>query len=400
MIENFLHYVWLYKKIDILHLRTTQLEPLEVISVGFPNPNSGPDFFNGQLRIGEQLWIGNIEIHIKSSDWFIHNHHKDIAYDNVILHVVYEHDMDVFRRDNTIIPTLELKPYINKSTLSSYQTLIAKGTHQWINCDYDIHTISELVTRTKGNWEAILFIMLAKGFGSKVNGAAFFSMARSFPFTVVQKVRSNVKDLEALFYGQSGLLDKECDISYFKDLKRTYAYLKQKFDLDNIGCQEVRFFRLRPENFPTIRLSQLANLYATYNQLFSKVMEVNKVSGYYELLGLPVSKFWESHYTFFKETKLRKKRVSRRFIDLLIINTLLPLKFYYAKYKGLDVSEDITEISHAIPSENNSVIKKFRALHVTSKTAFHSQALLQLKTVYCDHNRCLKCAVGHELLSK
>ena len=423
MIENFLHYIWLYKKIDILHLKTTQLEPLEVISVGFPNPNSGPDFFIGQLRIGEHIWVGNIEIHIRSSDWYIHNHQNDKAYDNVILHVVYEHDADIFRADNSVIPTLELKTFISNDLLSAYKNLIAKG-QRWINCETSIDSISrftwiewtdrlyferledksrcisELFSVTKANWEATLFLMLAKTFGSKVNGDTFLRMARSFDFSVLQKVRSNAMQLEALFFGQVGLLDNVCDNAYYMQLKSTYKYLRQKFQLENIGVPDAKFFRLRPINFPTIRLSQLANLYAKEPQLFSKVIDADNISIYYDLFDTTVSKFWEWHYTFDKASKSRKKSITKTFIDLIIINTVLPLKFFYSKQKGLDISDHLIKLISSLPTENNHIIRKFNALKVTPSNAMSSQALIQLKTVYCDHNKCLKCAVGHELLSK
>ncbi|MBO6606029.1 DUF2851 family protein [Psychroserpens sp.] len=423
MIENFLHYVWLYKKIDILHLQTTQLEPLEVISVGFPNPNSGPDFFNGQLRIGEHIWIGNIEIHIKSSDWYIHNHQNDDAYDNVILHVVYEHDVEIYRRDNSVIPTLELQNYINQDLLTSYEKLV-KGDKRFINCDFGISAISkfvwhewidklyferlnercdfvaELINRTNGDWEAVLFMALAKSFGSNVNGDAFLSIAKSFDFKVIQKLSPNAIELEALFFGQSGLLDTSIDDSYHKKLQVTYNILKQKFQLDSAGVQKLKFFRLRPINFPTIRLSQLAVLYAKESRLFSKIIETETIRGYYDLLRVKVTKYWESNYTFKNTAKSSTKLLTKPYIDLLLMNTILPIKFYYAKEKGLDISEHIVQLMSTIASETNSIIKNFEALKVRSPNAFYSQALIQLKTVYCDHNKCLKCSIGHVLLSK
>lgn len=423
MIENILHYIWLYKKIDILQLQTTQLEPLEVISVGFPNPNSGPDFFNGQLRIGEHLWVGNIEIHIKSSDWYIHNHQNDKAYDNVILHVVYEHDVEIYRHNNSVIPTLELRGYIDSNLLESYNKLLTKE-ERWINCESDIHSILKLewnkwierlyferlyerskridvlVGKTKTNWEAVLFSLLAQSFGSKVNGDAFFSISRSFDFSIIQKLRSKPLDIEALLLGQAGLLDKVYDVPYYKELHDAYKYLKQKYQLESTGVEEVKFFRLRPNNFPTIRLSQLASLYATRSKLFSKIIEIDNVLDYYELFNVEVSKFWKSHYTFKKSSKLKNKYVTKNFIDLVLINTIIPLKFFYARYKGLDISEHITQLMSSITSENNTIIENFKALNIRSPNAMTSQGLIQLKTVYCDHNRCLKCAVGHALLSK
>ncbi len=423
MIEYFLQYIWLYKKIDVLHLKTTQLEPLEVISVGFPNPNSGPDFFNGQLRIGEQLWVGNIEIHIKSSDWYIHNHHNDKAYDNVILHVVYDHDIEIYRKDNTVIPTLELQPYIDDDLLRSYNNLLSRG-QRWINCEYGINSISnvewyqwierlyferlkekanrleELFIKTTSNWEEVLFLMLSKSFGSSVNSDAFLSISKSLNFKLIQKIRHNQLSMEALLFGQAGLLNTDCTDDYYLKLIDTYSYLKQKFQIDSSNVFSVKFFRLRPRNFPTIRLSQLASLYVTYPKLFSKVIEAESISDFYDLFEVSASEYWETHYSFGKCSKPTKKILTKKFIDLLIVNTLLPLKFFYAKQKGLDISEHVIKLMSSIASENNSIIKNFKSLKVESANALTSQALIQLKTVYCDYNKCLKCAVGHSLLSK
>ncbi|WP_298897387.1 DUF2851 family protein [uncultured Psychroserpens sp.] len=423
MQEAFLHYVWNYKKIDVFDLKTTQHEPLEIISGGRLNSNSGPDFFNGQLRIGNQLWAGNIEIHIKSSDWFVHGHEQDPSYDNVILHVVYEHDTEIFRHDNSIIPTLELKSIINKDLLDNYKTLFSTK-NVWINCEKDFADVSNfvmthwlerlyferlehkseyiehLLKATKNNWESVLFKLLTKTFGLKVNGDSFLSLANSMDFSVIRKSQSNVLSLEALFFGQSRLLSGNCDHSYYKELQKEYHFLKQKFQLENHGVIPLQFFRLRPLNFPTIRLSQLANLYFKEHHLFSKAMSIDKLSDYYALFEVPTSSFWESHYTFGKETKPLKKIITKSFVDLLLINAILPLKFYHAKQKMESKEDVIVEIIDKIASEKNSIVEGFNALKLVSKSAMTSQALIQLKQNYCNKNKCLKCAIGNSLLSK
>ncbi|SDR98817.1 Protein of unknown function [Formosa sp. Hel1_31_208] len=423
MIEDFLHYIWLYKKFDVLHITTTQQEPLDILSAGYHNLNSGPDFFNGLLRIGEQVWAGNIEIHIRSSDWYHHNHEMDAAYDNVILHVVYDHDTDIFRKDNSVIPTLELKNYICKDLLVAYYRLFSKH-EQWINCDYGIaevpefalkhwlerlyferleqksNTIDVFLITTKQDWEAVLFRLLAKNFGLKVNSEAFLSMAQSFEFSIVRKVQSDSQLLEALLLGQSGVLEKEKINPYYKKLQKDYRFLKQKFQLNNQGVETSRFFRLRPPNFPTIRLSQLANLYYKEPNLFSKVILIEELSEFYELFKVSASMFWKTHYSFDKESKASHKYLTTPFIDLLLINTILPLKFYYAKQKGDVNHENLIKIISAIHSEKNSIIKGFDRLGVYSDSAMHSQALIQLKTNYCDKNKCLKCVIGNTLLNK
>lgn len=423
MIENFLHYIWLHKKFNPLKLKTTQKESLQVVSVGTHNHNSGPDFFNGRIRIAGQLWAGNIEIHIKSSDWFVHNHEQDPAYDNVILHVVHEHDTVIFRKDGTTIPTLELKDVINKQLLVNYHKLFS-NQRKWINCEQDFaevsefvlsnwlerlyierlerksKTIADLLKASTYDWEAVLFKMLAKTFGLKVNSEAFFSMANSLDFSVVRKSRTKVATLEALFFGQTGLLDNEYDISYYQQLQEDYRFLRQKFQLDNQGVFPLQFFRLRPPNFPTIRLSQLANLYHGQTQLFSKIISARDLSEFYSIFKVETSLFWKQHYTFEKTSKPAPKTITKAFIDLLLINTILPLKFCHAKHQGQDTNEVIISIINAIDSEKNAIVKGFSQLTHTSKSALHSQGLIQLKTEYCDKHQCLKCAIGNSLLSK
>lgn len=423
MIENFLHYIWLHKKFNPLKLRTTQNESLQVISVGTHNHNSGPDFFNGRLRIAEQLWAGNIEIHVKSSEWFAHNHEQDVAYDNVILHVVYEHDTEIFRKDGSTIPTLELKKVIDKRVLSTYYKLFS-NQKKWINCEQNFSEVSEftlnnwlerlyverierkskaieaLLKASKYDWEAVCFKLLAKTFGLKVNGDAFFSMANSIEFSIVRKTMSNLNHLEALFFGQAGLLDTENDAPYYRQLQQDHRFLKQKFQLDNEGVFPLQFFRLRPLNFPTIRLSQLANVYHSHVSLFSKTVETNNLSEFYALFGVTTSPFWNTHYTFQKTSNYSSKKVTKAFIDLLLINTILPLKFCYAKHQGKACTEAILSLVSTINSEKNTIVKGFGQLEYKPKSALQSQALIQLKTEYCNRHQCLKCAIGNSLLSK
>ncbi|AJR02372.1 DUF2851 family protein [Siansivirga zeaxanthinifaciens] len=422
MQEDFLHYVWKFKKISIQNLKTTSGESILIQDVGMHNLNSGPDFFNAKLTIHNQLWAGNVEVHVKSSDWYLHNHELDAAYDNVILHVVWVHDTEIYRKDNTVIPTLELKDYVHRDVLSNYNMLFTKN-NKWINCENDFagvdHFIFEnwmerlyferlegksvliksLMEASKNDWEAVLFLMLAKNFGLKVNGEAFLSIAGSFDFSVLRKSQSQIKSLEALLFGQAGLLETNFENPYYIDLKKEYQFLKQKFQLDNKAVISVQFFRLRPLNFPTIRLSQLANLYFQHKNLFSKLMEVNTLEAYYELFQTKTSVFWNTHFTFLKESKPSNKIISKSFIDLLLINTILPIKFYYAQQKGEEVNETIIHIVSEIAAEKNNVIDAFSNLKKLTRGALHSQALLQLKTTYCDKNKCLNCAIGNKIIS-
>ena len=423
MQEDFLHYIWKHKKFRFNNLKTTTGEPVVVTSVGQHNFNSGPDFFNAKLKIGEQLWAGNVEIHIKSSDWFLHGHEQDKAYDNVILHVVWDDDTEVFRKDNTPIPTLQLKDVVVASMLNNYEKLFAKQ-NKWINCEHDFAstddfiitnwlerlyferlerksgTIETLLAASKNDWELVLFKMLTKNFGLKVNGESFFSLAQSIDFSIIRKTQSNLRVLEALLFGQAALLEQDVEDAYYISLTKEYEFLKQKFNLQNKQVLPLQFFRLRPPNFPTIRLSQLANLYNTHQNLFSKVIELNQLEDFYELFKISTSEFWKTHYTFQKESKTSNKMLTKSFIDLLLINTILPIKFSYAKQKGEEIDSEITKIAMALTSEKNSIIDAFNNLKKISKSSLESQALIQLKTEYCNKNKCLQCAIGNSLINK
>ncbi|MDH7913152.1 DUF2851 family protein [Winogradskyella sp. SYSU M77433] len=423
MQEDFLHYIWKHKAFDTSELKTSKNEVVEILQLGQHNRNAGPDFFNAQLIIDGQLWAGNVEIHIKASDWYVHHHETDKAYDNVILHVVWEDDSEIFRKDNTAIPTLELRRFIDLDLLNNYQKLIKSNT--WINCESSFSEVDDfllsnwlerlyierlerksddifdLLKTSNNDWEAVLFKMLTKNFGLKVNGESFFSLSNSFDFTIVRKLQSEVSDLEALFYGQADLLSED-DVQdiYYQDLQKRYQFLKQKFKLNNQGVLPLHFFRLRPPNFPTIRLSQLANLYHSHSSLFSEVISVKSIEDLYTLFKIETSDFWKTHYTFTKSSKQTKKVLTKSFIDLLIINTVIPIKFSYAKSQGKSIDDDLFQLIKQIKIEKNSIVSKFLDLKPLEKHALNSQALLQLKLNYCDKNKCLQCAVGNSLIVK
>ncbi|GAA4816397.1 DUF2851 family protein [Litoribaculum gwangyangense] len=423
MQEDFLHYIWKFKKFYPTNLKTQRHEAIEIVSVGEHNQNSGPDFFNAQVRIDNQLWAGNVEIHLKSSDWFLHNHEQDKAYDNVILHVVWDHDTEVFRKDNTPIPTLEIKDFLDNHVLRNYEKLFSKQS-KWINCENDFteidnfllnnwlerlyferleqksEVIKTLLSESKNDWEAMLFKMLAKNFGLKVNGESFFSLANSIDFSIIRKTQNTLQTLEALLFGQVGLLDEDIQEPYYLNLVKEYQFLKQKFKLENNQVLPLQFFRLRPTNFPTIRISQLASLYNKHQNLLSKIIETNTLEEFYKLFQVSTSSFWKTHYTFQKVSRPSSKTLTKSFVDLLLINTILPVKFCYAKHKGEDIDDLIVKMGAVIPSENNSVISAFNNLKKVSNSALDSQALIQLKTNYCNKNRCLQCAIGNSLLNK
>lgn len=423
MQESLLHHVWKYQKFSKPSLLSTEGIPITIKSTGAHNVNSGPDFFNAQIIIGDQLWAGNVEIHVKSSDWYIHGHEKDSNYDNVILHVVWEHDLEIYRNTNQPIPTLELQPYVSETVIHNYDTLVFSKTN-WINCetqlpsvnDFDLlnwverlyierlqektKRIQQLLETSQNNWEAVLFKMISRSFGLKINSDAFMSMAESIPYSLVRKHQHNVIDLEALFFGQSGLLKDTTEDVYYHRLKERYQYLKYKYNLNAKGIIPVKFFRLRPSNFPTIRLSQLSHLYAKQKHLFSTCMDANSLNDLYNVFDISASDFWKTHYTFNTKSKTSSKTLTKAFINLLVINTILPLKFCYEQYKGNVVNELFLDLIRQLPLEKNRIVEKFSSIKPIEKSALASQGILQLKNQYCDKNRCVHCAIGHQLIFK
>ncbi|MCG2459640.1 DUF2851 family protein [Flavobacteriaceae bacterium F89] len=423
MREDLLHYIWKYSKLPKEHLVTTKNEAISLIDMGLHNHLAGPDFSNARIRIGGQLWAGNVEIHLKSSDWFAHHHETDSNYNNVILHVVWEDDMSVFREDRSEIPTLELKNYIPKHLLHAYHKLFDKRNFNFINCEKDIGTVDgfllnnwlerlfferlesksnlilDLLEKSKNDWERVLFILLSRNFGSKVNGDSFFDMARGLNFSIIRKSYGNIVQLESLLFGTAGLLEDDAVMDgYYINLKKEYGFLKNKFNIKTTRVLPPQFYGLRPSNFPTIRLSQLANLYAGRQNLFSQLMDADSVSRIYDVLRVSASDYWNDHYTFGKVSKKRNKGLGTRFIDLIIINTIAPLKFCYARQRGKEVDGLILEIISGLKKEENRVVDNFKHHGAPIENAMQSQAILQLYNEYCTENRCLQCAVGASLL--
>lgn len=383
---------------------------------------AGPDFFNAQIVIGAQKWAGNIEIHIKSSDWYVHHHEKDAGYENVILHVVWEHDVAVFRSDNSEIPVLELKEYVEKATLENYQSLMTPKS--WIFCEKQLKDVDEfalknwqerlfferlerksqpifdLLEQTNQDWEGVLFCLLAKNFGLNTNGEIFYKMAQSIPFSIIRKESFEVENIEALIFGTTGLLDSEKEDNYFKDLKFRYFYLLHKYQIEKVCIEPVQFFKHRPDNFPTIRLSQLANLYHSQQNLFSKINSLSSLKSTYELFQITASEYWQNHYQFDKESPMKQRKLSKSFIDLIVINTIIPIQFAFAKSQGKEISEDLIQLLNEVVAEKNAIIEKFTSFGIQSKTAFETQSLLQLKNEYCNKSKCLECVIGSELMKK
>ncbi|WP_298881325.1 DUF2851 family protein [uncultured Polaribacter sp.] len=423
MNEDFLHYVWQYQLFSFQELKTTQNDDLLVVKTGMHNFNSGPDFLNAQIKINHQLWVGNVEIHLKSSDWYMHHHEIDKNYDAVILHVVWEDDAEVYMKNNKPLPVLVLKDFVLKTALQNYRNLFAVK-QSWIPCENEIATIDSftlnnwkerlfferlerkstemnaVLENNKNDFEATLFQLLAKNFGLKVNGDAFFRLATSFDFSVLRKVRFNESVITALLFGQGGFLEEEVENVYYQQLKKDYKYLQHKFQLESKTKNMFSFFRMRPSNFPTIRIAQLASLYHIHQNLFSKMLESKKLNEFYKLFDVTVNLFWKTHYTFEKESKSSPKKITKSFIDLLLVNTIIPLKFLYQKRSGTVNQSEFLQLLQKIKPEKNSIISKFKELKIDSNNAYETQSLLELKNNYCAKKLCLQCAIGKSILSR
>lgn len=422
MTEDFLHYVWKYKAFNLSGLKTLEGETIQVIKTGEHNQDAGPDFFNARLKIGATTWVGNIEIHLKSSDWRKHLHNNNGNYNNLILHLVYENDEEIAHTGKPVA-TAELKTLIDKDLLNKYnQLLYAK---QWIPCANQLNTvssftlnnwlerllierlerkaktISSLLELNKNNLEETFYIHLARNFGMKVNSVPFELLAKSLPNSFLGKHKSSLFQVEALLFGQSGLLGKEFKDDYPNQLKKEYLFLQKKFSLQPIEGHLWKFLRLRPVNFPTIRIAQLASLIHNSTGLFSKIMEAKKVEELRKLLSAETSDYWNTHFVFDKASAARKKNLGTVTIDNIIINSIVPFMFVYATYRGIEEYKDrAVALLEQLNSEKNNIIEKYTELGIKSKSAGTSQSLLELKNEYCSFKKCLNCGIGISLLSK
>ncbi|MFV0391515.1 MAG: DUF2851 family protein [Paludibacteraceae bacterium] len=418
MKESILHFVWQFKLFSMRELKTTDGHGVDVIDVGRPNIDSGPDFFNAKLKIDGTIWAGNIEIHNQSSDWKKHKHHEDKAYDNVILHVVNKADKEIRRTNGALIPQMELT--VPEYIVRNYDELFS--VKKWIQCEEKINTfppvlmsgwknallverlerksieIKNRLEQSNNHWEEAFYISLARSFGFGTNSLPFELLAKSLPLNILGKHKDNLFQLEALLYGQAGLLESVGENDHPADLQREYRFLQTKYKLNPLDGSLWKLLRLRPDNFPHIRIAQFASLINRSSKLFSKIIECEDVKDLRKLFECEVSDYWRNHYVFGKESAHSKKRLGKHSIDILIINTIIPFLFTYKKEKGENAAE-VLRLPEKIPAEKNAVVQKWQQLGVSSENAFDSQALIQLKKNYCDLKRCLSCRVGHRVLT-
>lgn len=422
MNESFLHYLWQFQYFDKRSLLTTAGEEVNIVHTGNHNTDSGPDFSSARIKIGAMEWNGSVEIHIRSSEWLAHHHQHDRAYENVILHVVWSHDKAIVRNDGTEISTLELKDRVDPELLQRYTKLVSSGLS--IPCKSSFHTVPEIVrmnamekalvqrleTKSESvrqllhenndDWEETAYQVLARNFGFKINSDPFLRLAQSTPYKIIRKHADQLYQVEALLFGQAGMLVAKSKDEYITQLYTEYEFLKHKYDLQqSINLSEWKFLRLRPANFPTLRIAQFAKLLASTSGIFSKLISVTNFKELANLFSLQPSDYWTTHYRFGKQASTSVSPLGETSFHNLIINSVVPLLAAYGKIRDEDqYLERAMEMLQHIPPEQNRITKIWSELGQSPKSSFDSQALIELYNNFCSKRHCLNCAIGSSLL--
>ncbi len=424
MTESFLHYLWEFQYFHKTSLLTTQGEEIQIFNPGQRNPHSGPDFFQARIKIGEMEWIGSVEIHIQAAGWMEHKHHRDPAYDNVILHVVWTDDKPVKRGDGSLLPTLELKKRVDNQLILHYRKLMhspaeipCSGKIQEVNSlikfsmldkalaerlESKVMVILKMLRRNNNDWEETSYQLLAKHFGFKVNNDPFEQLSLSLPYKILLKHSDNLVQLEALLFGMGGFLEEEQVDVYYNLLQREYRLLSRKYALYGKTLNKVqwRFLRLRPANFPTLRISQLASLVFHRVNFFSSIIGFESSKALIDFFSINQSVYWQHHYHFFKEFKEEINPIGASSIDNIIINTVVPILAAYGKSKDDQGYVDRAVcILQEIRPESNRITTQWKNLDMSVKTAFDSQAIMELHNNFCLKRRCLDCNIGASLIN-
>jgi hypothetical protein len=412
-------------------MHTTDGKLVEVIDPGLHNRNAGPDFFNAKVKIDGTLWVGNVEIHDRSHDWYVHGHDHDSAYNNVVLHVAGVVDDNVITSDGKFLPQLQLD--VPKEINDHYKELLETDQyppcykiipdltkltiHSWMSAlqterlEQKTEAIKARVDRNNGSWEDGYFTTLARNYGFGINGDAFEMWANTLPLKAVDHHRDDVFQIEAIFMGQAGLLELNTIPSqyqrdalnegYFAKLRNEYQYLAHKFSMKPMDATMWRFLRLRPQNFPHIRISQLANLYYSRRAGLSSLVECTTIEQLKAVLATSVTPYWETHYTFGSTSCRNDKNLSPASLNLLMINTAIPMLFAYGKHKSDEALCDRAfDLLEQLKAENNHITRLWQQCGLTAQNAGDSQALIQLKKEYCDKKDCLRCRIGFEYLKR
>ncbi len=416
MNERLLQFIWQFQYYQNINLFSTNNEQLQIISPGVLNKNQGPDFLNAKINIANTLFVGSVEIHVNASEWERHKHQTDNNYSNVILHVVWQEDKTL----NVAFPTLVLQHLVSSILLKKYKALM--DAPFFIPCASQINLVNsftlasfkdrliierlqekaadvqKILAQNNNHWEDTFWQLLAKNFGIKVNSQAFQSMAKSINLTILAKHKNQLHQLEALMLGQCGLLENDVKDDYAIMLQKEFQFLKQKYKLVQ-NTIPTHFLRMRPANFPTIRLAQLAALIFNSNHLFSKIKEADHVTQVEQMFNVMANDYWHYHYNFDVPTPYKPKNLGKQMIQNIIINTIIPVLYAYGWYNNNELYKlkALQWIECLLPEKNN-ITTGFQQLEIKNKSAYDSQALIQLKNKYCNLKRCLECAIGNQIL--
>ncbi len=420
--EEFLCYLWKFQLFN-LPLVTSEGQKLIVKYPGIKNTDGGPDFSNAIIQIDKTIWAGDVEIHFKSSDWDQHKHSINKKYNTVVLHIVYDNDMNIKHSDRSLIPTLQIRDKFHPSLLEKYQRFL--NARNWIACENQIQSVSEIkrthflsrlaverlerktlllydqLTKNKNDFDDLYYKLLSKCFGFKTNSQSFEILAQSLPYNILKKHSDKLIEIEALLFGQAGMLNKTFSEEYPKNLKKEYEFLKHKYSLHPILGQIWKYLRLRPINFPDLRIAQFAQMIHQNKSLFAQTIESKYVNDVSKLFDLKASEYWNTHYKFEKISKKQIKFMGQSAINSILINASIPVIFVFGKHiDDHRLTQKALNFLNLIDAEKNKIISNWNKIGISAHSAFFSQALLELKNQYCDYKRCLDCEIGHDLLNR
>ena len=422
MTERLLQFIWQMQYFNKNELHTTSGDQLSIIYPGMFNTNQGPDFLEAIITIANTKWAGNIELHIKASDWKLHKHDGDPNFSNIMLHVVWEHDEDIYDEKGKPIPALALNDKVPKVLLQRYEELMYN--HKTIPCENSLHLVPEItwnswkarlnserlerraliigeyLKQSHSHWEEVFWWQIARNFGNPVNSNAFEAIARSVSINILAKHKQQIHQLEAFLLGQAGLLNSNFSEAYPKMLQKEYAFYKKKYNFATV-YERVNFLRMRPGNFPTIRLAQLAMLIHNSSHLFSQVKSAASLKDILKLLQVTANDYWNYHYKFDETSHYKEKTIGKQMIDSIVINTIVPAVFAYGHIHKEQVYKHkaINWLEH-IAAENNHITKQWQKLNIQPSCAADSQSLIELTKEYCLQKKCLNCSIGASILKR
>lgn len=418
--ELLFQFIWQYALFQSPELTTVAGESLIVQFPGKKNTNAGPDFEEAKIRIGNTILVGNVELHLKTSDWFRHGHQSNKAYDNIILHVVMENDMPLDK--NSHIPLLELGPHIPGHIIKNYEVL--QYTLQSIPCASHLPKVNSLtkdawltrllaerwemkfadwdalLQQNAGDWRVLLYWRLAANFGFKTNAVPFLLLAQSLPVNILGRHHHNLFQIEALFFGQAGMLEQDFADEYPFKLKQEYHYLQKKYKLEPIAAQLWKFMRMRPANFPTVRLAQFAALVHQSLHLFTQIISTSSLAELQQLFEVTASDYWDNHFRFDEEQKGNAaKNLGAESVQNIIINTIAPIRYMFSSRSGIgDHCETSMQLLEKLSPEKNKILNEWVTANWLPENAAQSQALIQLFNHYCIAKKCLNCSIGHSIV--